>query len=80
MNFDLSKASGPDCIQLVVLKKFEPELSNVITELFDKCVKEPCCPDCFKVSSVVPVFKNFGKRSTTKNYRTLVFCYTSCID
>ena len=72
-NFDLSKASGPDCIQVVVLKKCEPELSDVITELFDKCVKESCCPDCWKVSSVVPVFKNFGKRSTAINYRPLVF-------
>ena len=79
-NFDLSKASGRDCIQVVVLKKCEPELYDVITELFDKCVKESCCPDCWKVSSVVPVFKNFGKRSAAKNYRPLVFCYTSSID
>ena len=79
-NFDLSKASGRDCIEVVVLKKCEPELYDVITELFDKCVKESCCPDCWKVSSVVPVFKNFGKRSTAKNYRPLVFCYTSSID
>ena len=27
MNLDLSKASGPDCIPVVVLKNFEPELS-----------------------------------------------------
>ena len=26
-------------------------------------------PDCWKVLSVVPVFKNFGERSTAKNYR-----------
>ena len=51
-NFDLSKASGPDCIQVVVLKKCEPELSDVITELFDKYVKESCFLDCWKVSSV----------------------------
>ena len=25
-------------------------------------------PDCWKVSSVVPVFKNVGERSTAKNY------------
>ena len=26
MNLDLSKASGPDCIPVVVLKNYEPEL------------------------------------------------------
>ena len=32
-------------------------------------LKESRFPDCWKVSSVVPVFKNVGKRSTAKNYR-----------
>ena len=32
------------------------------------CLKESCFPDCWKVSSVVPVFKNIGERSTAKNY------------
>ena len=31
-------------------------------------LKEYCCPDCWNVSSVVPVFKNVGERSTAKNY------------
>ena len=29
---------------------------------------ESCFPDYWKDSSVVPVFKNLGERSTTKNY------------
>ena len=69
MNLDLSKASGPDCIPVVVLKNCEPELSFILAELFNKCLKESCFPDCWKVSSVVPVFKNVGERSTAKNYR-----------
>ena len=68
MNLDLSKASGADCIPVVVLKNCELELSYILTELFNKCLKEFCFPDCWKVSSVVPVFKNVGKRSTAKNY------------
>ena len=68
MNLDLSKASGPDCIPAVVLKNCEPELSYILTKLFNKCLKESCFPDCWKVSSVVPIFKNIGKRSTAKNY------------
>ena len=68
MNLDLLKASGPDCIPVVVLKNCEPELSYILAELFNKCLKESCFPDCWKVSSVVPVFKNVGERSTAKNY------------
>ena len=33
------------------------------------CLKESCFPDCWKISLVVPVFKNAGERSTAKNYR-----------
>ena len=65
---DLLKASGPDCIPVVVLKNYEPELSYILAELFNKCLKESCFPDCWKVSSVVPVFKNVGERSAAKNY------------
>ena len=68
MNIDLSKASGPACIIVVVLKNCEPELSNILAELFNKCLKESCFPGCSKVSSVVPVFENVGERSTAKNY------------
>ena len=68
-NLDSSKVSGPDCILVVVLKNCEPELSYLLAELFNKCLKESCFPDCWKVSSVVLVFKNVGKRSIAKNYR-----------
>ena len=66
---DSSKASGPDCIPVVVLKNCEPELSYILAKLFNNSLNESCFPDCWKVSSVVPVFKNVGKRSTAKNYR-----------
>ena len=46
MDLDLSKASGPDCIPVVVLKNCEPELSYILAELFNKCLKESCFPDC----------------------------------
>ena len=35
INLDLSKASGPDCIPVVVLKNCEPELSYILAELFN---------------------------------------------
>ena len=46
MNLDMSKASGPDCIPVVVLKNSKPELSYILAELFNKCLKESCFPDC----------------------------------
>ena len=69
MNLDFSKTSGPDCIPVVVLKNCEPELSYILPELFSKCLMESYFRDCWKVSSVVPVFKNVGERSTAKNQR-----------
>ena len=57
MNHDLSKTPGPDCIPVVVLKNRELELSYILPELFSICLKESCFPDCWKVSSVIPVFK-----------------------
>ena len=44
-NLDLSKASGNDCIPVVVLKNCEPELSYILAELFIKCLKESWFPD-----------------------------------
>ena len=67
-NLESSKAYGPDCIPVVVLKNCEPELSYIVVELFNKCLKESYFPDCWKVSSVVPVFKNVGEKSAAKNY------------
>ena len=67
MNLDLSKASSPNCIPVVILKKCEPELSYIPAELFNKCLNESSFPDCWKVLSVVPVLKNAGERSTAKN-------------
>ena len=38
-NLDSSKVSGPDCIPGVVLKTCEPELSYILAELFNMCLK-----------------------------------------
>ena len=47
----------------MVLKNCEPEPPYILAELFNMCRKESLFPDCCKVSSVVPVFKNVGERS-----------------
>ena len=74
MNLHLSKASGPDCIPVVVLKNCEPELSYILAELFNKCLKESCFPDCWKVSSVWSLYlRIIGKGLQLKTTALLVF-------
>ena len=68
INLDLSKASGFYYIPAVVLKNCESELSYILAGLFNMCLNESCFPGSWKISLVVPVFKNVGERSTAKNY------------
>ena len=56
-NLDSLQAPGLDCISVVVLMNCEPELSYIVAELFNNCLKESCFPACWNVLSVVPVFK-----------------------
>ena len=47
---------------------------NVLT--YYKCLKETCFPDCWKVSSAVPVFKNVGENKVFEklvNNRIVLF-------
>ena len=60
-NLDSSKASGADCIPVMVLKKSEPELFYILAELFNVCLKESSFLDSWKISLVIPVFKNVGE-------------------
>ena len=39
-NHDSSNVSGPDCIPVLALKNSEPELSYILAELFNICLKE----------------------------------------
>ena len=69
MSLDLLEACDPDCIPVMVQKNCEPELSDILAEPFNKCLKESCFPDCWKVSLVVPVSENIWERPIAKNYR-----------
>ena len=61
MYLDLSKASGPDSVPVVVLKSW----LNFPISFWRSLV----FPDYWKVSPVALAFKNLGDRSTAKNYR-----------
>ena len=45
-DLDLSKAFGPDCIPVVILKDCEPELPCIPAELFNMCLKKSSFSDC----------------------------------
>ena len=75
-NLDSSKLSGVDCIPVVVLKNYEPDLSNTLTELFNMCLKDSRFEDCWRISSMVSVFKNVGERS--KNYHPVSLFSVVC--
>ena len=66
MNLDSSKASGPDCNPVVVLKNCEPELSYILAKLFNKCLKE----SCFRWSLCLRIL---GKALQLKTITLLVF-------
>ena len=52
-DFDSFKSSGPDdCIPVMDLKNSEPELSYILAEFCNICLKESYFPVCWKVSSV----------------------------
>ena len=68
-NLHSSKASGPDCIRVKVLKNCESELSHILAKLLNMYLIESCFPDCWQVPSVAPEFENVAERSTAINYR-----------
>ena len=52
----------------MVVRNYEPKLSYMLAELLNKFRKQSCFPDSWKLSSLVPVYKNVGERSIAKNY------------
>ena len=57
----------------MVLKNSESDLSYILAEHFNTCLKESCFSDCWKVSLLVPLFKDVQERSTDKTNTLLVF-------
>ena len=65
---DYYEISGPDCIQELFLNSCELDFSCISVDVFNMGLKWSCSLDWWKVSSVVLVFKNSGKRPEAKNY------------
>ena len=57
-----------DFSKTLILRNAEPEFLYILADLSNMCLIESCFPDCWKVSSLILVFKNVGERSVAKNY------------
>ena len=68
VTLDPSKASGPDEVPEVLLKKCSPELTPILCRWFKKCVAKSNFPSCWKLAFVVSVFKIPGERNDPRNY------------
>ena len=53
---------------MVALKNCKSELSYIIAELFNMCLKESCFADCWRLSIAVLVFKNVWEGYTAKTH------------
>ena len=73
-NLYSSKGYGSDCIPAV--EEIWAWSFTQTTEFFNKCLKEFYFPNCWKVSSVIPVFKNNDKNSINKFiYLVILYFY-----
>ena len=70
---DLSKSSSADCVLVVVLKNCEPNLSNILAELFNMFLKESCLPAFWNVSRWYLYLRILGKGLQYKTTALLVF-------
>ena len=71
MNLDSAKASGPDCIPVLVLKNCEPELSYILAKFF-KCLTKSCFSDFF-ISGPSLYLRMLKKSLQLKTAALLVF-------
>ena len=65
-NLDASKATGPDEISSRLLKEFATEFGSVLTDIFNKSIKQCEVPKDWKQTNVIPVFNKGEKCLTSK--------------
>ena len=75
MNLDLSKASGPDCIPVVFIKNYEPELSYMLAELFNKVLRSLVFEIVGRFNQWSLYLRMLGKGLQLKTTALLVFLW-----
>ncbi|RVE49051.1 hypothetical protein evm_006297 [Chilo suppressalis] len=76
-NLDVHKASGPDGIPAIVLRSCAPELTPVLTRLFQLSLATGKVPSSWKLANVQPVPKK-GSRTDPANYRPISITSILC--
>ena len=77
LNLDVNKASGPDGIPAIVLKRCAAELSPILTRLYRLSLKTGKVPKSWKHANVQPVPKK-GCRADPANYRPVAITSVIC--
>ena len=52
-------------------------MKMIVAEIFNMCLKESFLPDCWKVSFLVPVFKNARESLVNNNFKIIVLLIAS---
>jgi hypothetical protein len=67
----LGKSTGLDGLFGEFFRYGAVQLAPLMTHLFNQVLLNACIPDDWKVSKIVPIFKNKGSPSEIKNYRPI---------
>ena len=70
LDLDSSKSCGPDKIPIAVVRHCAPELSSILSKVYNLCLKTSVFPSCWKEAVVVPVPKR-GDMTSPSNYRPI---------
>lgn len=65
---DINKNGGPDSIPNFFLRQTVNTISIPLALIYNKSISEGVCPDQFKESFMVPIFKS-GDKTEVNNYR-----------
>lgn len=70
LKLDVNKATGPDKIPAIVLRKAAPELATPLARLYQICFDRGLFPAAWKVADVIPCHKK-GDKHSPSNYRPI---------
>ena len=70
LQMDPKKAIKSDCIPTKVIQMTSPIIAPVLSELFNRCIKESVFPDKLKSAEVHPIYKK-GNKFLTTNHRPI---------
>ena len=76
-NINPHKATGPDQIPGKLLKELAPQITPVLTTIFNVSIKQGRIPDQWKEALVTPLFKK-GNKNKASNYRPISLTSICC--